>query len=114
MEGGATIISGDGADRNAAVQKPAVGYYVSPTILSEVSDENEAWDTEIFGPVRAVWVSVAPRRGPSLAAFGQISAKISCVFVCLLMANVLCVFFLLDTTIDVTQHASAVGTAKRF
>ncbi|CBJ33263.1 Aldehyde dehydrogenase [Ectocarpus siliculosus] len=54
VEGGATVISGDGADRNAAVQKPAVGYYVSPTILSEVSDENEAWDAEIFGPVLCV------------------------------------------------------------
>lgn len=51
VEGGATVLFGD-ADTKQQSTKPGAGYYVSPTILSEVSDENEAWTSEIFGPVR--------------------------------------------------------------
>lgn len=50
VEGGATVLFGDG-DMTQSSKKPGVGYYVSPTILSGLSDGDEAWDSEIFGPV---------------------------------------------------------------
>ena len=40
-------------DAEASGRKPGVGYYVSPTVLSGVHDGDEAWNDEIFGPVRA-------------------------------------------------------------
>lgn len=52
VEGGATVLFGDADTKRKPSSKPGAGYYVSPTILSEVSDENEAWTSEIFGPVR--------------------------------------------------------------
>lgn len=45
------MLFGD-AGTNPSLRKPGVGYYVSPTILGELSDGDEAWDSEIFGPVR--------------------------------------------------------------
>lgn len=45
------MLFGD-ADANPSLPKPGVGYYVSPTILGGLSDGDEAWDSEIFGPVR--------------------------------------------------------------
>lgn len=45
------MLFGD-ADMKPSLRKPGVGYYVSPTILGGLSDGDEAWDSEIFGPVR--------------------------------------------------------------
>ncbi|CAN0292788.1 unnamed protein product [Pylaiella littoralis] len=53
VEGGAAVLFGD-ADAKQSAEKPGVGYYVSPTILSGLSGGDEAWDSEIFGPVLCV------------------------------------------------------------
>lgn len=42
------------SDADASGRKPGVGYYVSPTVISGASDGDEAWDSEIFGPVLCV------------------------------------------------------------
>jgi len=57
VEAGATVIFGEAgedvaASSSSSSRTPGVGYYVSPTILGGVSDGDEAWDSEIFGPVR--------------------------------------------------------------
>lgn len=53
VDAGATVLFGD-ADMKPSLRKPAVGYYVSPTILGGLADGDEAWDAEIFGPVRVL------------------------------------------------------------
>lgn len=56
MECGADVLYGGttlpDTDADASGRKPGVGYYVSPTILSGLNDGDEAWEEEIFGPVR--------------------------------------------------------------
>ncbi|CAM9780983.1 unnamed protein product, partial [Hapterophycus canaliculatus] len=54
VEGGATVLFGDADAKEKPSTEPGLGYYVAPTILSDVSDENEAWTSEIFGPVLCV------------------------------------------------------------
>eukprot|EP00904_Undaria_pinnatifida_P003514 jgi/Undpi1/13163/HiC_scaffold_8.g02825.m1 len=58
VEWGATILFGAGIpsdeDANASGRKPGMGYYVSPTILAGLSEGDEAWESEIFGPVLCV------------------------------------------------------------
>ncbi|CAM9397565.1 unnamed protein product [Scytosiphon promiscuus] len=55
VDGGATVLFGDADANDRSETKPGAGYYVSPTILSEVSDDNEAWTSEIFGPPQPTW-----------------------------------------------------------
>ena len=56
VAGGATVLFGGGVpsdeDADASGRKPGVGYYVSPTILAGAAEGDEAWEEEIFGPVR--------------------------------------------------------------
>ncbi|CAM9749033.1 unnamed protein product, partial [Discosporangium mesarthrocarpum] len=60
VEKGATIKCGGGppsndeAEARAAGRSPGVGYYVAPTVLEGVGEEDEAWVEEIFGPVLCV------------------------------------------------------------
>lgn len=55
---GAKVLCGGGAppDEDAASsgRTPGKGYYVSPTVLAGVEETDEAWTTEIFGPVLCV------------------------------------------------------------
>lgn len=58
MAAGANVLCGGGSppDSDAAStgRNPGTGYYVSPTVLADVKESDEAWTTEIFGPVLCV------------------------------------------------------------
>ena len=58
MDAGAKVLCGGGppADSDAASSErtPGKGYYVAPTLLADVKQTDEAWTTEIFGPVLCI------------------------------------------------------------
>ncbi|CAN0524661.1 unnamed protein product, partial [Laminaria digitata] len=55
---GATLACGGGppldTDAASTDRTPGKGYYFCPTVLTDVKDTDEAWTTEIFGPVLCV------------------------------------------------------------
>lgn len=55
---GAEVLCGGGpppdAEAASTSRTPGKGYYVSPTVLAGVQETDEAWTTEIFGPVLCV------------------------------------------------------------
>lgn len=55
---GAKVLCGGGppsdADAKEAERIPGKGYYISPTVLVNVKEGDEAWEEEIFGPVLCV------------------------------------------------------------
>eukprot|EP00903_Cladosiphon_okamuranus_P008338 g8021.t1 len=58
VDAGAKILCGGGAppdgDAASTGRTPGKGYYVSPTVLTGVKETDEAWTTEIFGPVLCI------------------------------------------------------------
>lgn len=58
VDAGAKVLCGGGPppDEDAAStdRNPGMGYYVSPTVLTGVKETDEAWTTEIFGPVLCI------------------------------------------------------------
>lgn len=58
VDAGAKALCGGGAppddDAASTGRTPGKGYYVTPTVLTGVKEADEAWTTEIFGPVLCV------------------------------------------------------------
>ncbi|CAN0270524.1 unnamed protein product [Pylaiella littoralis] len=58
IDEGAEVLCGGGpppdSDAASTNRKPGKGHFVSPTVLTGVKETDEAWTTEIFGPVLCV------------------------------------------------------------
>lgn len=58
VDAGAKVLCGGAAppdgDAASTGRTPGKGYYVSPTVLTGVKETDEAWTTEIFGPVLCI------------------------------------------------------------